>query len=111
MYECELGNYERAREHAVRAQQLAAAIPDRPLEALTLWDLARLDSLAGDFDAAIARNTHALKLAAGNASATNVIMMWLGFNYLSRGELDEAETLFQARLEALVGPFNEIRRR
>ena len=100
VYECELGNYEMAREHAVRAQQLAAAIPDRPLEALTLWDLARLDSLAGDFDAAIARNTHALKLAAGNASATNVIMMWLGFNYLSRGELDEAETLFQARLEA-----------
>jgi CHAT domain-containing protein len=100
VYEWELGNYERAREHAVQAQQLAAAIPDRPLEALTLWDLARLDSLAGDVDAAIARNTHALKLAAGNAAATNVIMMWLGFNHLSRGELDEAETLFQTRLEA-----------
>jgi CHAT domain-containing protein len=100
VYEFELGNYERARDHAVRAQEMSAAIPDRPLQALTLWDLARLDSLAGDFDAAITRNTRALKLAEGNAAATNVIMTWLGFNYLSRGELDEAETRFQARLEA-----------
>ncbi len=100
VYECEMGNYERAREYAVRAQEMAAAIPDRPLEALTFWDLARLDSLAGDFDAAIARNTHALELAEGNATATNVILTWLGFNHLSRGELDQAEARFQARLEA-----------
>jgi hypothetical protein len=60
IYEFELGNYERARELALEAQELASAIPDRALESLTLWDLGRLDALAGDLDAAIARNTRAL---------------------------------------------------
>ena len=100
VYEFELGNYEPAREHALRAQEQAASIGDRGLEALTLWDLSRLDAVAGDFDAAIARSTRALDLAEGNASATNVLTMWLGFYHLSRGELDAAESFFETRLKA-----------
>ena len=49
IYEFELGNYDQARGLALEAQQLAAAIPDRALEALTLSDLARLDAIAGRF--------------------------------------------------------------
>ena len=98
-FEFELGNYDSARDFALRAQETAAAIGERPLEALALFDLSRLDSLAGDFDAAIARETRALELASDSSQATNLIMMWLGFNYLSRGDLDNAEERFQARLE------------
>jgi tetratricopeptide (TPR) repeat protein len=98
-FEFELGNYDSSRDFALRAQETAAAIRERPLEAVALFDLSRLDSLAGDFDAAIARETRALELASDSSQATNLIMMWLGFNYLSRGDLDNAEERFQARLE------------
>jgi CHAT domain-containing protein len=99
VFNLELGNYDAARDFALRAQELAAAIAEHPLEAFALFDLSRLDSLAGDFDAAIAHDTRALELAAGNIPATNLVTMWLGFHYLSRGELDAAEARFQARLD------------
>jgi CHAT domain-containing protein len=99
LYEFELGNYEWARELGLRAQERAAAIPDGPLEALTLYDLSRLDAAAGDFDAAIARSKRGLELAGDNPTSRNVLIMWLGFYHLRRGELDEAESLFNARLE------------
>ena len=95
----ELGNYDSARDFALRAQEVAAAIGERPLEGVALFDLSRLDSLAGDFDAAIAHDTRALELATDSAQATSLIQMWLGFNYLGRGELDNAEARFQARLD------------
>lgn len=98
LYEYELGNYERARELAQEAQTLAAGIPDPAVEALAMSDLARLDDLAGDLDAAIARNRRALSLAAGNRPATALITMWLGFNHLRRGEFDDAASRLNARL-------------
>lgn len=98
IYEFELGNYERARELALQAQELAAAIPDPALEGLTLWDLSRLDALAGDLATAIARSKRGLDLAAGNVSATNVLNMWLGFYHLAFGEHDAAAARFEARL-------------
>jgi CHAT domain-containing protein/tetratricopeptide (TPR) repeat protein len=97
-YEFALGNYQTARELAQRAYDLAAAIPDRAVEALTTWDLARLDDLAGDLDAAITRTRRALTLAEGDGPATTLTTMWLGFYYLQRGELDEAASNFEARL-------------
>jgi CHAT domain-containing protein len=97
--EFHLGNYDAARDFALRAQERAAAIAERPLESLALYDLSRLDSLAGDYDAAIAHDTRALELAADNDPAASLAMMWLGFTYLSRGELDAAATRFQARLD------------
>jgi tetratricopeptide (TPR) repeat protein len=98
LFAFELGNYDRSRELALQAQELASAIPDPALEALSLWDLGRLDALAGDLEGAISRNTRALDLAAGNASVTSRITMWLGFYHLQRGDLDEATAHFEARL-------------
>jgi CHAT domain-containing protein len=98
LFEIALGNYDRARELAQQAQDLAAAIPDRAIEASALSDLGRLDDLAGDLEAAVARNRRALELASGDASATAPIMLSLGFNHLRRGELDEAEARFESRL-------------
>jgi CHAT domain-containing protein len=98
IYEFELGNYDRARELALQAQELASGIPDHALEAMTLWDLGRLDALAGDLDAAIARNTRALEVAAGSVPATSRITMWLGFYHLQRGDLEKAASYFEARL-------------
>ena len=98
LFEIALGNYDRARELAQQAQDLAAAIPDRAIEASALSDLGRLDDLAGDLEAAVARNRQALELASGDASATAQIMLSLGFNHLRRGELDEAVARFEARL-------------
>ncbi len=98
MYEFELGNYERARELAQQAQDLAAAIPDPAVEALAAWDLSRLDDLAGDLDAAIARNRHAVDVTAGSSRAGALVTLWLGFNHLRRGELDAAAARFEARL-------------
>jgi CHAT domain-containing protein len=97
--EFELGNYGRSRELAQRARELAAEIADGPLEALAILDLARLDELAGDLDAAIARNRRALELASGDAAATSTIIRSLGFLHLRRGELQEAAARFDARLE------------
>ena len=84
---------------AEMARDMAEKIHDRVIEGLAVNDLSRLDSLAGDFDAAIARETRALELASDSSQATNLIIMWLGFNYLSRGDLDNAEERFEARLE------------
>jgi CHAT domain-containing protein/tetratricopeptide (TPR) repeat protein len=99
-YEFELGNYDRAREQAHRTQALAAEIDDKALEAMAMWDLARLDDLAGDFEAAIVRNRLGLDLAlaSGNSPAVALITLWLGLNHLRRGELDEAASSFEARL-------------
>lgn len=99
-YEFELGNYDQAREEANRTQELAAEIDDKTVEALAMWDLARLDDLAGDVEAAIVRNRRALDLAlaSGNSPAVALITLWLGLNHLRRGELDEAASRFEARL-------------
>ena len=98
IYEFELGNYDQARGLALEAQQLAGAIPDRALEALTLSDLARLDAIAGDLTSAIARSRRGLELSAGNVAASNRINLYLGFFHLGLGELDEAAARFEARL-------------
>ncbi len=99
-YEFELGNYDRAREQAHRTQELAAEMDDKALEALAMWDLARLDDLAGDLEAAIVRNRRALDLAvaSANSPAVALITLWLGLNHLRRGDLDEAASRFEARL-------------
>jgi CHAT domain-containing protein/tetratricopeptide (TPR) repeat protein len=102
-YEFELCNYDRAREQAHRTQALAAEINDEAVEALAMWDLARLDDLAGDLESAIVRNRRALDLArgSGDSPAVALITLWLGLNHLRRGELDDAASRFEARL-ALV---------
>jgi CHAT domain-containing protein len=97
-YEFQLGNYEEARELAHEVQHAAADIADPILEAEALSTLARLDELAGDLDAAISRNRRALDLSRGHKQMTAALTMWLGFNHLRRGGLDEAASLFEARL-------------
>ena len=97
-YEFELGNYEEARKLAHEVQHAAAEMSDPMLEAEALSTLARLDELAGDLEAAIARNRRALDLARGDRQMTAAVTMWLGFNHLRRGELDEAASRFEARL-------------
>ena len=98
IYEFELGNYDQARDLTLAAQRLAAAIPDRAIEALTLSDLARLDALAGDLASAIARSRRGLELSSGNPAASNRINLFLGFFHLGLGELDAAAARFEARL-------------
>ena len=97
-FEFELGNYEAARTLAQQAHDLAVSVPAPVIEAMATWDLARLDELAGDLDAAIARNRRALPLASANLEATGLILMSLGFTHLQRGDLDEATSRFDARL-------------
>jgi tetratricopeptide (TPR) repeat protein len=99
VFEFGLGNYDRARDLAQRAQSAAIDLPLPALEALTLWDLARLDELAGDLDAALTRCRRGVEVGKGNALPTSLITLWLGFLHLSRGELDEAASEFQARLD------------
>ncbi len=97
-YEFELGNYETARALAQQALDSAVTIPAPVVEAVATWDLARLDALAGDLDAAIARNRRALPLASENLEMSGLILMSLGFDHLRRGDLDEAASRFDARL-------------
>lgn len=97
-YELELGNYARAGEIAREAHDLGTAIGDRTVQGQALYDLARLDALAGDLEAAVIRNKQALALASGNVPATLFIQIALGFNHLARGEFEEAESRFEARL-------------
>ena len=96
--EFELGNFEQARKLAQEAQDLAAAIPDRAVDAMATWDLSRLDALAGDLDSSVARLLRSLDLAKGDVATTGLITMWLGFLHIRRGELDEAASRFEARL-------------
>jgi CHAT domain-containing protein/tetratricopeptide (TPR) repeat protein len=96
--EFELANFDRARELAQEAHDLAAAIPNHSVDALATWDLSRLDALAGDLDAAVARSQGSLDLAKGDAAATGLITLWSGFLHLRRGELDLAASRFEARL-------------
>lgn len=99
--EFELGNFEQARALAQEAHHLAVAIPDRAVDAMAMWDLSRLDALAGDLDSAVARSLRSLDLAQGDTASTGLITMWLGFLHLRRGELDEAVSRFEARLAML----------
>ena len=96
--EFELGNFEQARKLAQEAQDLAAAIPDRAVDAMATWDLSRLDALAGDLDSAVARSLRSLDLAKGDTPSTGLITMWLGFLHIRRGEFDEAAARLEARL-------------
>ena len=98
LYESELGNYERARDLAQQARDTAALAGEPAIEALATWDLASLDELAGDLDAAIVRNRRALDLAVKDRFVTAHIVVGLGFTHLRRGELDEAAARFEARL-------------
>lgn len=98
LYEAELGNYQRARDLAQQSRDLAARIGEPAIEALATWDLAELDELAGDLDAAIARDRRALELAVNDRNVTSHIVVRLGFTHLRRGELDEAAARFEARL-------------
>ena len=70
-------------------------------------DLARLDDLAGDVEAAIVRNRRALDLAlaSGNPAVALSITLWLGPNHLRRGELDEAASRLEARLAVASVPY------
>ena len=96
--EFELGNFDQARKLAQEAHALAAAIPDRAIDAMATWDLSRLDALAGDLDSAVARLLRSLDLAKGDVATTGLVTMWLGFLHIRRGELDEAASRFEARL-------------
>jgi CHAT domain-containing protein len=98
VFEFELGNYDKARELALQAQEHAVAIASPELEAFTNYDLARLDDVAGDLDAAVTRSRRGLQMAQGRVSATTLLTMWLGFAHLRRGDLDEAQSLFEARV-------------
>ena len=98
MYEFELGNFARAGELAREAYDFAVSIRHSPLQARALYDLARLDALAGDLEAALTRNTEALTLASGDATATASMLMAIGFNHLARGEFDAAASRLEERL-------------
>lgn len=97
-FEFELGNYDQSRDLAGQVREAAAELSDPVLEAAGLLDLARLDEVAGDLEAATARYRRALDLAAGQRVLIAAVTMSLGFNHLARGELDEAASRFEARL-------------
>ncbi len=96
--EFELGNYDQARNLAEQVRTAAAELSDPVLEATALWDLGRLDEVAGDLEAAIARNRRVLDLNPGDRVFIALATLSLGFNHLARGELDEALSRFEARL-------------
>ena len=98
LYEFDLGNYDRSHALAEETVEIAAAIQEPAVEALAMYDLSKLDELAGDLAAAVARKRRALELASQSRYVLPVVTVWLGFDYLGLGEFDKAEATFEARL-------------
>ncbi len=97
-----LGDYQRSHQAATAALEMATSLDDRTTYAMASYDLARLDDLAGDFDAARARYEEALRADATGQVVKSIVTLHLGLLHLRRGDYAEAEKRFQERLA--LGP-------
>lgn len=93
-----LGNYAAARRAAAAAEDIGKETRDTVLLGQIHLLLGRIDDLAGDFDAALARYEQGLRENPDDRNVTPALMNALGFLHLRRGEYQEAARQFEARL-------------
>jgi CHAT domain-containing protein len=96
--EYSLGNYDAARRAALAAVDVAKESQDTALLAMGQLLLGRIDEVAGDYEAALARYGQGLRASSGDRFAAPALMNALGFLHLRRGEHQEAALQFEARL-------------
>ncbi len=96
--EFSLGNYESARRAALSALDVAKEFQDPALLAMAHLLLGRIDEVAGDYEAALARYEQGLRAAPADRFVTPPLTNALGFLHLRRSEHDAAERQFEARL-------------
>ena len=94
-----LGNYEGARRAALSTIDIAKQLPDAALLAEGQLLLGRIEEVAGDYEAALARYEQGLQAGAGDRFAEPGLRNALGFLRLRRGEHEEAARQFEARLK------------
>jgi CHAT domain-containing protein len=96
--EYSLGNYTAARRAAVAAEDIGKETRDTVLLGQIQLLLGRIDDLAGDYDAALARYEQGLRANPEDRGVTPALLNALGFLHLRRGEHQEAARQFEARL-------------
>jgi CHAT domain-containing protein/tetratricopeptide (TPR) repeat protein len=96
--EFSLGNYESSRRAALSGFDIAKEFQNAAMAATANLQLGRIDEVAGDYDAALARYEQGLRATSFDRSATPALTNALGFLHLRRGDLDEAARQFEARL-------------
>ena len=97
--EYSLGNYEGARRAALSTIDIAKQLPDASLLAAGQLLLGRIEEVAGDYEAALARYEQGLHAGAGDRFAEPGLRNALGFLRLRRGEHEEAARQFEERLK------------
>ena len=96
--EYSLGNYAAARRAAQAAEDIGKETKDTVLLGQIQLLHGRIDDLAGDYDAALARYEQGLRANPEDRNVTPALMNALGFLHLRRGEYPEAARQFEARL-------------
>ena len=96
--EFSLGNYQASRRAALSAVDVATESKDAALLAMGQLMLGRIDEVAGDYEAALARYEQGLRASPGDRFAAPALMNALGFLHLRRGEHQKSNRQFEARL-------------
>ena len=96
--EFSLGNYDAARRAALSAVDVANQLKEAALLAMGHLLLGRIDEVAGDYEAALARYEQGLRASPSDRFASPALMNALGFLHLRRGDHQEAARQFEARL-------------